>query len=210
MNEKIKEMLTIVLAIIILAAITSYKKAPEYIIVSLISFFIIITINIYIKKLTANSFEADITIKPWSMYYFGFRRYSHFKEPVPMIWVPIFFTLLTNAKIWWLAVLQFDVKAKPERTTKRDGLYRFTEMTDWDIGLIALSGLTANIIIGVISYIIGIGYFEYFAKLNIYYATWSLLPISNLDGTKILFGSKTIWIITTTITLILAIIAFSI
>jgi len=44
--------------------------------------------------------------------------------------------------------------------------------------------------------------FEFFAKLSIYYAAWSLVPFSNLDGAKVFFGSKGLWIVMAIITLV--------
>ena len=100
----------------------------------------------------------------------------------------------------WLAILEFDVKPRIERVSRRHGLYRFSEMTDWHIAVIAAAGVFANILLAIISYSIS-GYFpgletsfEYFAKLNVYYALWSLVPLSSLDGSKILFGSKLLWL----------------
>ncbi len=206
MNTKTKEISIILLTILILGISTSYLSPIGYHI-SILAFLLILSANILVKKITAYNFESDITIKPWSIYQFGFRKDAHFKEPVPMSWVPILLTLLTNGTIWWLALLQFDVKANPERVSKRHGLYRFTKMTEWHVGMIAFFGIMTNLILGIISYILG---FEYFAKLNIFFAAWSLVPLGNLDGTKVLFSSRLVWIITAIITAILTIIAFSI
>jgi hypothetical protein len=202
MDKSTKEILTILLTAIILGASVSYMTNQAYL-TSIVAFFAILVANIIVKKLISYHYESDITIKPWSIYQFGFRKDAHFKEPVPMSWVPILLTLLTNGAIWWLAILQFDVKARPERVSKRHGLYRFTEMTEWHIGMIAFSGILTNLIIGIVSYTLG---FEFFAKLNIYYAAWSLAPLGNLDGTKLFFANKSIWIITAIVTAIVTII----
>lgn len=206
MDKGSKEILIILLTAIILGSSVSYMTNQAYLI-SIIAFFAIIVANIIVKKLIAYHFESDITIKPWSIYRFGLRKDAHFKEPVPMSWVPILFTLLTNGAIWWLAILQFDVKARPERVAKRHGLYRFTEMTEWHIGMIAFLGIITNLIIGIISYTLGL---EFFAKLNIYYAAWSLVPIGNLDGTKVFFASRSLWIITAIIVAIATVIIGSV
>ena len=52
-------------------------------------------------------------------------------------------------------------------------------------------GIITNIILAIIGYAAG---FELFAKLAIYYSVWSILPISSLDGTKILFASRALWL----------------
>jgi hypothetical protein len=206
MDDKRKEIFIILLAAIVLGGAASFPNGKPFYI-AIIAFILILAANIIIKKVVAYTLESDITTKPWAIYQFGLRKDAHFKEPVPVIWLPILFTLLTSGVIWWLAVLQFEVKARPERVSKRHGLYRFTEMTEWHVGLIAFWGVVTNLAIGIISYILG---FEYFAQLNIFYAAWCLVPISNLDGTKILFANKALWITTAIVTVLLTGIAFSI
>jgi len=89
-----------------------------------------------------------------------------------------------------MASLIFEVKPKVYRAAKRYGLYKFSEMTEYHIGLIAASGIAVNILLGIIGYLIN---FPLFAKLNIYYALFNLIPISELDGNKIFFGSFVLW-----------------
>jgi hypothetical protein len=136
-------------------------------------------------------FEIDVKTTFWKWYRFGFRKDSHFKKPVPMVWLPILFSLFTRGYVWWLAILEFEVVAKTERVSRRHGLYRFSEVTEWHMGLIAMWGIITNIILAIIGYAAG---FELFAKLAIYYSVWSILPISSLDGTKILFASRALWL----------------
>ncbi|MBL7059296.1 hypothetical protein ISS08_02490, partial [Candidatus Pacearchaeota archaeon] len=92
-----------------------------------------------------------------------------------------------------------DVKAKVYRAAKRHGLYSFSEMTEYHLGLIAASGIFINLILAIIGYVIG---FPLFAKLNIYYALFNMIPISDLDGNKIFFGSLVLWSFLAALTLI--------
>jgi len=165
-----------------------------------ISFLIIIGANVLIKKIIGYSLEINVRTKFWSWYQYGFRRDSHFKKPVPMIWVPLLASLLTKGLFWWLAILEFDVTPKTERVAKRHGLYRFTQVTEWHIAWIAAWGIILNLVLGIIGYIAG---FELFARLSIYFAAWSIVPLSGLDGSKIFFSSRGIWITLATITLII-------
>ena len=86
--------------------------------------------------------------------------------------------------------MEFEIHPSTARASKRHGIYRFTEMTDWHMGLIAAAGLVANLFAAMIGYIIGA---PEFTKLSIYYACFCLIPFGNLDGTKIFFGSIIIW-----------------
>ena len=194
-----KEISTIILGIFILSLAISFKN-PSIFYIALLSFTIIITLNIITKKIVGYFLEADVTIKFWSWYQYGFRKDSHFKNPLPMAWLPLVLSLLTKGFFWWLAIIEFDVKPRTERVSRKHGLYRFTEMTDWHIAWIASWGVIVNLLVAIIGYILG---FEFFARLSIYFATWSLVPIGSLDGNKIFFGSKGLWGTITTITLIL-------
>jgi len=190
------EIITIILAIIVLSLAVSYSDS-SILLAATISFVFIISLNIAAKKILAYYFEADIKTKFWSWYQYWFSKGSHFKKPLPMLWLPLVLSLVTKGFFWCLAVLEFDVKPRTERVSKRHGLYRFSDMTDWHIALIATAGIITNLVLAVIGYMLGsIGYasgFELFARLNIYFAAWSIIPLSNLDGSKVFFGSKILW-----------------
>jgi hypothetical protein len=198
LKEKTRGLLVILLATLVLALSISFKN-NSLILATAISLFIIISINIITKKIVGYNFETKVKTKFWSLYQFGFRKDSHFKTPIPMIWFPLVLSLFTKGLFWWLAVLEFDVEAKPERASRRHGLYRFTEVTEWHMCWIALWGIIANIFFALIGYVAG---FELFAKLSIYYAIWSIIPLSSLDGSKIFFGSRYLWAAVTIILLL--------
>lgn len=193
-KENGKELAIVLLASLILALAVSFLD-PKILLISFISFVVIIGLNVFIKKAYAYYLEADIKIKFWEIYHYGFRKDAHFKRALPMLWAPLFFSLVTRGLFWFLPIIEFDVKPKTERVSKRHGLYRFSEMTDWHIGLIATSGILINLLFAIIGYISAswIPGLEIFAQLSIYYAAWSVVPLSSLDGSKILFGSKALW-----------------
>lgn len=193
-----KEVFTAILASIILALTASYKD-PTALKATTLSFLIIVTINILAKKITAYKFEIDIKTKFWDLYQYGLRKDMHFKTPIPLAWLPLLLALFTKGNLLWLGILEFDAKARPERSTKRHGIYRFTEITEWHLAWIATWAIIANFASAIIAYILG---FELFAKLSIYFIAWSVLPIGRLDGTKIFFGSRALWTVVAAITLI--------
>ncbi len=161
-------------------------------------FFFILLINIVAKKFFAYNLETDTNHKIWTIYRFGLRKGMHFKKPVPMIWLPILTSLITRGVLIWLPLIEFDVSPRPERIMRRHGLYRYTEVTEWHIALIAAFGIIVNIIAGILGYFAG---FESFAKYSILFAVWSLLPAGRLDGSKIFFGSRNLWFTMLVITL---------
>ncbi len=196
-----KEIATIILAATVLALTASFKS-HEIFYPALISFLIIISLNVLAKKITGFHFETLVKTKFWTWYQFGFRKDMHFKAPLPMAWLPLFIAFFTKGYFLWLGILEFDVVAKAERAAKRHGIYRFTQVTEWHMALIAVWGIVANLIFAIAGYILG---FELFAKLSIYFIAWNIIPLGRLDGSKIFYASRALWITLFTIaTIILA------
>ncbi|MCK4997352.1 hypothetical protein KAS08_03530 [Candidatus Pacearchaeota archaeon] len=204
-NNK-KEIITIALAAIILAITVSFKDLSIFY-KALLSFLIIITANVIIKKLIGYHFEIKINTKIWTLYQFGFKKKQHFKKPMPMAWLPFVMAFFSRGYIFWLGILEFDANPLPERASRRHGLYRFTEITERHMGWIAFWGVVTNLIMGIIGYIIG---FELFAKLNFHFAMWSIIPIARFDGTKIFFANRILWVIITSIASLLFFLSFGI
>jgi len=198
-KENTKEIITIVLAALILALAVAFKDRKIFF-AATISFLIILGVNVLVKKIVGYLLEIKVKTKFWSLYHYWIRKDMHFKKPVPMLLLPLLIALISKGYFLWLGILEFDVAAKTERVAKRHGLYRFTEVTEWHIAWIATWALIANFAIAIIGYIAG---FELFAKLSIFFIAWSTIPIGNLDGSRIFFSSRTLWIIVFTAAMIM-------
>lgn len=185
----LKELAIILLASIVLALCFTYPERINFV-SYLLSFIIILAINFAAKKFFAFNVETDVNISLWSIKHFGLGRSDHFKSWLPMLWLPILTSLMTFGHFVWMSIIEFDVAPRPERISRRHGLYRFTEVTEWHMALIATAGIFANIVLGIIAYFAG---FEMFTKLSMMFAFWSLIPVSRLDGSRIFFGSKNLW-----------------
>lgn len=172
----------------------------DFFIYALISIMLILSVNIAAKIVAGYYYESEIEVKIWEMERYGFKPGSYFKKPVPIgAFIPILTALISFGYFTWLASFVFDVKPKVYRAAKRHGLYSFSEMTEEHIGNIAAAGILANLALAIMGYLIG---FEEFAKLNIYYAAFSMIPISDLDGNKIFFGNIVSWSFLATIVMI--------
>ena len=75
-------------------------------------------------------------------------------------------------------------------------------MTEEHNGKIAATGIIANLFLALIFYFIGGNFGVLFAKLNIWFAFFNMIPISDLDGNKIFFGNLVLWSFLAIITLI--------
>ena len=186
-----KEIIAIGLITLVLAFTISLIKSLEVFLYTLLTVFLVIIINILAKKIAGFYLGTDIEVKMWEIKRYGFKTHRHFKRPFPAgAFFPIIVTFLSFGYLIWMASLIFDVKPNLYRKAKRHGLYTFSEMTEEHIGLTASIGVLTNLVFAIIGYLAG---FPDFARLNIYYAFFNMLPLSNLDGNKIFFGSLVLW-----------------
>lgn len=194
-----KEILVLLLITLVFAVTLSFLKMEIFAEV-LLAVFIVLVLNIAAKKMAAFYLESDIEIKLWRMERYGFKRHEYFKRPFEIgIFLPIIISLVSLGNLLWMASMVFDVKPRVYRAAKRHGLYSFSEMTEAQIGMIAAAGVLINLVAAVIAYFLG---FPLFARLNVYFAFFSMLPLSDLDGNKIFFGSMVLWSFLATLVLI--------
>lgn len=186
-----KEILTIIAVAIIISASMSFLESWIAFFETLAVVFSVVMINIGAKKISAFYLDSEIEIKIWEVQRYGFKPGDYFKKPFPAgILLPLITSLLTLKHFLWLAAFVFDIKPKIYRAAKRHGLYLFSEISEYHLGLIASAGIAANIIFSIIMYFVGL---PEFARISIYYSFFNILPISDLDGNKIFFGSFVTW-----------------
>jgi len=160
---------------------------------TLLAVSIVILANIFTKKVIAYNLDSEIEMKIWEVGKYGFSKEKYSKKPFPLgAFLPILskIVLFPFNSLVWMGSLIFDVKPRVYRGAKRHGLYTFSEITEYHLGLIAASGIVINLILAVIGYFLG---FPLFSRLNIYFAFFNILPISELDGNKIFFGNLIMW-----------------
>jgi hypothetical protein len=204
---KKSEIASIIIITIIIAFVVTLAETTQKLLYGILVFFIIISINFLGKKLSAYYYDTEIKIKLWELQRYWFRAHDHFHRPFPIgIIFPFITTAFTLGLVNWMACLTFDVKKSIFKAAKRHDKYdyNFSEVTEWQTGLIAIGGLLANFITAIIA--IKIGYIE-FAKLSIYFMFYNIIPFSDLDGTKIYFADSKLWIISAIIILSATIIA---
>jgi len=197
-----KEITAVLVTTIVLAFAINLLVSIKSFLYTLLAVFVLIMVNLIVKKITSFHLDSEIETSLWEMKRYGVKAHHRFKKPFPLgAFLPIVskVILFSINSFVWMASLVFDVKAKTYRAAKRHGLYRYSEMTEDHIGYIAAAGIGANLVLAIIAYLIG---YPLFAKLNIYYAFFNMIPISDLDGNKIFFGNYILWIFLAIITLI--------
>ena len=197
-----KEITVIIISTIILGfTLTVTRFSLENFLYAALAVFLVIIINTFAKKVVSYHLDSEIEVKFWEMQQFGFRKHWKFKRPFAIgAFFPFITTVLSQGYFNWMATLAFDVKPKVYRAARRHGLYTFSEMTEYHLALIAAAGIFANFLFAIIGYFLN---FHEFARLNIYFALFNIIPLSELDGNKIFFGSLTLWSFLATIILIL-------
>ena len=211
---KQKELISIIALSIIFAAMISFFQSVEAFLYSLLSVFIIISINIVSKKILAYHLDSEIEVKIWALERWGLggilisknHPSKEFKNPflmgafLPIISKIIFFPV---QGLIWMGSLVFETKTKIYGAAKRHHkLYSFSEITEYQIGLIAAVGILSNLVFAFIGYLVGLPPEMNFVKLSIFYAFFNMIPLSNLDGNKIYFGNQIMWYTLSIITLI--------
>jgi len=197
-----KEVAVILVVSVILAFSISLVESWNLFLNVLLAVLVVILVNVFAKKISAYYLESEAEVKLWEVERYGFKPTDYFKRPfpagaiIPLVSKVFLFPLTSFV---WMASLVFDVKPKAHRAAKRHGLYSFSEMTESHLGRIAAVGISANLLFALIGYLIG---FDEFARLNLYYAFFNMLPLSDLDGNKIFFGSILGWAVLATIILI--------
>ncbi|HLC54777.1 MAG TPA: hypothetical protein VJK07_04105 [Candidatus Nanoarchaeia archaeon] len=206
-----REISHIIVAIIVLAIIISFSSLLDLrfaaIGASLIFSFIIIGVNIAAKKWAANSLDADVQHEIWTWSRYGPKPSKHLARPIPSgIILPLVLSAFSLGSLKCMSLLTYQTSALRRRAARRFGLYSFTEMTQWHNALIGSAGIVANLLLAFVAYFIpGL---EALPKLSAFYAFWNLIPISSLDGTHILFGSRIVYTALAILTIIITLATF--
>jgi len=157
---------------------------------------VIILIHHFGQKISAYSLDCSTETELWSMKRFMWLFGGKFKKPFPLwLFAPLILVWLSFGAIKWLAITSFNIIPLPSRIK-----FRWRELTEWHIALIATGGLFFNIVAAIIARAFG---FTNFAIYNITFILFNLIPIGGLDGTKIFFGSRLLWIFMLIFSLIL-------
>lgn len=198
---ELNEIFSVLLAVIVLAFTVSLAKLNfDTFILAALFFIIIFIVNITAKKLTAYYMQASVETKIWQFQRYGIYERSYFKYPIPIgIILPFLVSVFSLGSFFWLAATQSEIKASKARVIKKHDFYSFSEMTEFHIGVIPAAGIFACLVLAFIAYLINQ---PELGKLSIYFAAFNMIPLGNLDGTKIFFGSIILWFILAAVTLI--------
>jgi Zn-dependent protease len=181
-----KELMVILLAGIIIGYLYAFSKFTwsSWILLSLLGFMVVL-IHSFGQKFAANMLDASTETKFWTMDRFWFAEVRKFPAPLPAgLILPLIGIFMTVGWLKFLAITTFEATALPR-------LRSFSKVTEMQLAMIALSGAIANVLVAFCAFMLG--HID-FAMMNLFFALFSMLPISSLDGTKIFFGSRLLWV----------------
>ena len=209
---KASEFGNIIGALIIMTAASSLyfaiKQDWSYIPIIFVFCAVILFVNITAKKLMAYMVDADVEHEIWKMDRFGWASWMHLPKPILMgIIAPLFLTVISLGKIKFLACLTYEARALSHRAARRFGFFSYAGLTDTHNGFIGAAGIFAVLILALVAYILPFQ-LQFLAQLSSYFAFANMLPISNLDGTQIVFGSKILYFTLGIITLVFTVYSF--
>jgi hypothetical protein len=172
------------------------EKFADYLIISLI----VIFTSILAKKITARIIDTNLEISILEFQRYWITRKSYLKKPLPAgILLPILLSFLSAGYVKFLAFFQFSAEALPSKVTKKYGSRRFSTVTEWDYSLICFYSLVAVWLLAIIASLLASKLspnlpFAELAKYAFYYSLCNLIPLGQLDGLKLLMGSKPLYI----------------
>ena len=194
LNFSGKEIAWIIIAILIMGFIISLPKLSISSPYVFLTAAIIILTSVLTKKIASSHYSIKIEHKVWSFKRWGWYERSKFKKPIPIgLLLPFFVSFLSLGIIKILTLLQFDAEnLVKKRALKKRGAYRYSKINESDLAFTSAWGFWALIALAIIGYLINQ---PELTKYSIYYGIWNLIPISNLDGSKLFFGSLINWIL---------------
>lgn len=183
----LKEILVIFLAAITLGYIESFTGFTwmNWLLFSAMGLGVIAT-HVLGQKWCAAALDSATETSIWKMQRFWFPESRHFRTPIPAgLLIPLSALFISFGYFKFLTLITFEASPLPHK------IKPFSNITEYQLAIIALSGSIANMVLAFIAYLLG---FQQFALLNISFVLFSLIPFSTLDGTKIFFGSRMLWI----------------
>ncbi len=172
--------------------------------IGLITMIIIIPLTLFVKKIAGVEHAMQIEHSFWIMSRFGFKTKARTKKPLPMgIILPLVITIISLGYIKPLTFFQFDAEnMRWRRILKAKGYRRGLRkelMNESDFAFTASYSMYAILAYAVIMYLLALfTEFSFFVDSGYYalaYGAWNLIPVSQLDGAKIFFGSFITWAI---------------
>jgi len=208
MDPEKRELWSIIAAVLLMAVMLSFVQNELKISVflsSLLISVIIISVSVFTKKLTAYHIDVEIKQKIWEFKRFWITTWAYLKKPIPIgLILPILLGFLSGGAVKFLAFLQFESKALSAKAAKKYGLARYSGIMEWDDAMIVFYSTLSVLVLSIVVSFSNLVFLNNLAKYSLIYAISNLIPLGNLDGTKLFFGSRALFVFTWILAIITA------
>ncbi len=122
-------------------------------------------------------------------FHFGRKAYTIHSIPLGIV-LSLLVTFFSNGSLFFIPVSVYNLVVEKASRIGR----RFYQVTEYEEARIAMMGPLANILLALILKILNFnGIFDDAILINGLYAVYNLIPLADLDGSKILYGSKLLY-----------------
>lgn len=186
-----KELEQIFISILVITFVFVWARLG---VLNFLAVFLMVAITFFVHdlahKFVAEKYGASSQYRIWTVERIAFYKTRTRIKPFPLGIILAVFVALFSAGTWFFtAVESFVLETKRHKRVGK----KFLELTEAEIALIALSGPLANILLAYFLKIFG--FFDEMILINSLFAVFHMLPFSSLDGAKVFFGAKYLYIL---------------
>lgn len=186
------EKISIVLSVVLLAALFSYSSIsalPKFLGI----FALIILVSVLAKKISAYYLETRTSVHIWDFRQYWFGESDKFQKPMPIgLVLPLLVSILSYGTVNWLATLSTDFEAKLTKLIRKRKPWSYPGLRDLDVALICFAGFMANIVLAILTAKSA----PQIAELSLLYSFYNLLPVGRLDGFHLFMTNKLLYFFT--------------
>lgn len=155
---------------------------------------VIVLVHYMGHKFAARHYNVIAEHRVWGIGRYSFVTKAYFKKiksfPLGAV-LAIIISFLSNGKFFFTAVESINLRVEEHKRLGR----RWLKLTELETARIALAGPFANILFAfLIQLFNSSGMFDQLVLMNCVYAIYHMIPISQLDGTKVFFGSIILYV----------------
>ena len=198
-----KEIRHLIIGILILSFVFGFNDGREnfvfgYWLLNFLMVLAVVTISVLVRELVrkfvAHRKGCRTEYNLWFVKQFSFRPSGGLKTGFPFFpIVAVFLAFISNGKAFFTAIETNTVEAVRKYRVGR----KFTRLTEYDEAIILLSGILTSaffvLFFSSLGKMVNVN-LNIFVIVNFWLALYALLPIPPLDGGKILFGSRSLYI----------------
>lgn len=151
-------------------------------------------LHVIVQKKYAEWIDCKHKYKLWSIRKFWFDAKTQLKKPIPFgVFLSLILAFYSRGKFFFTALGSVDIAGKKGRVGRS-----FYHVTKFEVAKCALLGNIANLFLILLLVVLGelfSGFnFKQLININFWIIVWNMIPIPPLDGGKVFFGSRPLYV----------------